>query len=491
MRRADLVFLFTSLAFACDSKHYRECSTSDDCVQAGVPGTCRPSPTSTKKWCSYPDSSCPSPPAERWGVLAGDGLAETCVVQEAVDAGIVDAPVVDAGGEDAPIDAMPDAMPDASPDADICSTTPPITNGQPATLVLGQPDFVSNMANNGGLGDDSLNRPSSVVVAGTKLWVHDAQNGRVLQWDTLPIVDGQAANHVLGQLSMFATQTGPSDRLLTPISGGPRVYSDGTRVYVSDPISNRVLIWNMAATENGPPAAVVLGQTAFDASAAGKGASNFDVPLGLWADAEHLIVADYDNSRVLIWNSIPTTNGAPADVVLGWPDFGLGNGDTVVFPPIADSLNHPNDVYSDGARLFVADTANNRVLIWNEIPTVNGTPADVVVGQSGFTNYQSNAGGAGPNSAGLFLPRGITGNRCSLFVADTDNHRVVVYTPVPTANGTPATAVLGQPTLISGTDPAAPTAEAIKYPAGMTVRFDKLFVADTFWHRVLRYDLSL
>ena len=36
-------------------------------------------------------------------------------------------------------------------------------------------------------------------------------------------------------------------------------------------------------------------------------------------------------------------------------------------------------VASDGRYLAVADTANNRVLIWNEIPTQNGQPADMVI----------------------------------------------------------------------------------------------------------------
>ncbi len=104
------------VAAACGSgDHFRECTSNAECDQAGIPGTCRPSPVSDKKWCSFPDTSCPAPPAERWGALAGDGLAEMCVDQETMDGGMPDARPVDGGGEpDAPIaDAAP--MPDATP----------------------------------------------------------------------------------------------------------------------------------------------------------------------------------------------------------------------------------------------------------------------------------------------------------------------------------------------------------------------------------------
>ena len=35
--------------------------------------------------------------------------------------------------------------------------------------------------------------------------------------------------------------------------------------------------------------------------------------------------------------------------------------------------------------LFVADTQNNRVMVWNTLPTKNNQPADFVLGQPNFT----------------------------------------------------------------------------------------------------------
>ncbi len=67
----------------------------------------------------------------------------------------------------------------------------------------------------------------------------------------------------------------------------------------------------------------------------------------------------------------------------------------------AGSLFSPASVSSDGQHLFVADNYQNRVLIWNSIPTSNGQPADVVVGQKDFVSNNSNTLSATVDSAGV------------------------------------------------------------------------------------------
>ena len=69
--------------------------------------------------------------------------------------------------------------------------------------------------------------------------------------------------------------------------------------------------------------------------------------------------------RVLIFNSSPTTSEQPADVVLGQGSFTEGSRnrcgcDTAA----ADTLHAPHFMFWDGCRLFVADSDNNRVLIY-------------------------------------------------------------------------------------------------------------------------------
>ena len=107
-------------------------------------------------------------------------------------------------------------------------------------------------------------------------------------------------------------------------------------------------------------------------------------PQGVWIQNGKLYVADTQNNRVLIFNQIPTSNGAAADVVLGQPNI-----TTFVEPDLTQQTNNataslllnPVSVTSDGVHLFVTDLGYNRVLIWNSIPSTNAAPADVVVGQ--------------------------------------------------------------------------------------------------------------
>ena len=78
-------------------------------------------------------------------------------------------------------------------------------------------------------------------------------------------------------------------------------------------------------------------------------------------------------------------NNQPADVVVGQPDF------TSLSPsansPTAKSMRGPQGVWIQNGKLYVADTGNNRVLIFNRIPTANGAAADVVLGAPDFTTF--------------------------------------------------------------------------------------------------------
>lgn len=54
--------------------------------------------------------------------------------------------------------------------------------------------------------------------------------------------------------------------------------------------------------------------------------------------------------------------GQEADVILHGTAFNESGGPLI--------LNHPGKIATDGEHLIVADTWNNRVLIWNEIPNM-------------------------------------------------------------------------------------------------------------------------
>src|SRR5262249_38618218 len=87
-------------------------------------------------------------------------------------------------------------------------------------------------------------------------------------------------------------------------------------------------------------------------------------PTGVATDGTHLVVADRMNHRVLVWNAIPTVSDAPADAVIGQgsPTGNVANGGSGPFVPVQDGLNLPTGVAIQGASVYVADTENNRVV---------------------------------------------------------------------------------------------------------------------------------
>ena len=164
------------------------------------------------------------------------------------------------------------------------------------------------------------------------------------------------------------------------------VWSNGTVLYVADAYNNRVLIWNSIPTTNNPPANLVLGEpymTTYTTDYGGSvSASNFNEVEWVYSDGTRVYAADENNNRVLIWNTMPTSNMAPANLALGQPDLTSSavNNGGGVS---ATEMNLGHVPYYDGTRLFVTDTSNNRILVWNSIPTASGTPASGVLGQGG------------------------------------------------------------------------------------------------------------
>src|SRR5262249_6338594 len=122
-------------------------------------------------------------------------------------------------------------------------------------------------------------------------------------------------------------------------------------------------------------------QSNFTGTASARSQSGMNLPLGVATDGRIVAVADAANNRVLIWNSMPAVNGQNADIVLGQPDFNSLAPVTVS----ASTLRAPQGVWIQNGKFFVADTQNNRVLIWNSIPTKSNQPADLVLGQPDFT----------------------------------------------------------------------------------------------------------
>jgi hypothetical protein len=335
-------------------------------------------------------------------------------------------------------------------------------------FVLGQPDLtrVAESLISASLVTSTPAAPSGSLGSGSVFTVPD--RARVLVFDTPPSYNFEPATRVIGQPGF--TTNGPVDYrgiLASTLAGPSDVAISGGTLAVADRGNNRVLLYTASGvTESGAVATVVLGQSNATSYVPNldqqtPSASTISGPGAVALDGTHLIVSDTENHRVLIWNSIPTTTGAAADLVLGQADFtgrapNRGRGDTNgdgFSDAGPDGFFYPMGVASDGTHLFVVDRMNHRVLVWNSFPTSNGQAADAVIGQPDFTTVQANFGmGAYTFVAnGLNLPTGATLVGTSLWIADTENNRLVRWDSV-TTSPTPG-AVVGQSSLASVVNP--------------------------------------
>ncbi len=281
---------------------------------------------------------------------------------------------------------------------------------------------------------------------------------------------------------------------------GPRgacLTARGQALWICDTGHHRLLGWKTQPESDLTPADWVIGQTDFGREGRnGKtetGATTLNVPTGLCTVGKGLAVADAWNHRVLIWNHLPTANNAIPDIVLGQSDFesSLANhGDDV---PSASSMHWPYGVYSCDGRLFVADTGNRRVLVWNSIPTTNGQKADRVLGQNDFTTRDENAGHE-PSNMSMRWPHAITIWKNYLCVSDAGNNRLLLWKEDNTECGAMADLVLGQAdtnTVDYNQSLYWPRQNTLNMPYGMTSWGDWLFVADTANSRLLGWHIDL
>ncbi|MBI4866686.1 MAG: beta-propeller fold lactonase family protein [Candidatus Wallbacteria bacterium] len=303
---------------------------------------------------------------------------------------------------------------------------------------------------------------------------------------------------------------------------------DGTRKFVSDTFNNRILVYTpISATTPttciGQPDLVT--QTANNGSAGAAG--GLSAPLGLLyvpstqaAFGDTLFVADSGNHRVLVYKNaskLPPFTTAPADIVYGHPTMTETSASAT---PTATSLSLPSGVavmtnVSTGAvgftlfvtavtRVFVADTGNNRVVCFEESVTTSrtlgipdtptptlppsGDTASFAIGQPDLT---TSAVVSPPTAASLRGPAGVFVDTSTgkLVVADTLAARVLIYADNKTITGSGASALvaLGEPSLVTDSANATVTATSLSQPQGIWITTDTLFVADAFDHRVLRY----
>jgi len=349
------------------------------------------------------------------------------------------------------------------------------TSGQAASVVIGQADFTSGSANRGGaVGANTLNESyAEPFVASGVMYLPDENNNRTLVYNSIPTTNGASADFAIGQANLTSSGSGTS---ATAVYCPEQAVISNGKMIQADYCNHRIIIYNTVPTSSPGTIDVVVGQPNKTSNTSGCTASTLHNPESVVTAGGKLIVTDGDNSRVLIWNTIPTTDGAAADVVLGQTSFtscSKNGGGTVG----ASTFSYPAGMWSDGTRLAVADYDNNRVLIWNSIPTNNNQAADLVLGQANFTDISCNRGGSATASTLCDPYDGVYFTSAQMFVGDENNNRVLIWNSFPTTNGQAADVVLGEPNMTTTTNGTSAT--LMNNPTGMFLYNKQLIVSDT------------
>jgi uncharacterized protein (TIGR03437 family) len=225
--------------------------------------------------------------------------------------------------------------------------------------------------------------------------------------------NGQAARAVIGQSSFSAREAGITANALSVSNG---------RLYVAD-TSKHLLAFDLSQI----PGASQEVQASQSSTCAVCGFSpvavlNQPVIPGISAisvSGKSVAVVDTVNQRVLVWRD------TSSESALKGPDVVLGGGSQQSVPIDASTLIEPISVALDGERLFVGDGALHRVLVWNSLPASDNQPADAVLGQPNFTTSTTPDVPA-PDT--ISQPVALESDGADLFVADSVNRRILVFT---------------------------------------------------------------
>ncbi|MBL8482497.1 MAG: hypothetical protein JNJ60_09885 [Rhodocyclaceae bacterium] len=383
--------------------------------------------------------------------------------------------------------------PSLRPDADRYGLAQPLFAGAAPRLILGEVRAQDGLALPIAAAPGALFGPRGALLCGQDgpLWVCDTGHHRLLGWAALPGQDGAPADWVIGQADAYHEgRNGKGSAGAASLNVPTGITRCGAGMAVADAWNHRILIWRDLPRASGVPADVVLGQSDFtcvDANrgAALPGAASLFWPYGVHWDGARLWVADSGNRRVLMWNGLPEQNGRPADLVLGQSDF-ASRDENGGAGPSAASMRWPHAVCRWQDSLLVADAGNNRIMVWNAAPASHNAACDFVLGQRDFAAVDHNQNLYWPRAGSLNMPYGLAAAGNLLVVADTANSRLLGWHRDDCGMGSPARLLAGQPDFQSKGDNRwqLPARDSFCWPYAVGVCADQLVVADSGNNRI-------
>ncbi len=426
-----------------------------------------------------------------------------------------------------------------------------ITNGQAADRVFGQADFVSgdpgdlvypsriayslvydrlyvgdaenkvkiyntiSLKSNGDPYDNYLGNGSStqsqnaisnpLAVDTTGAYLFSSGTNSLKIFDVAVLVDEENAIDSVGQYddagAVSYTKSGANNGPNKWGLNNPASVAIDTvdhRLFVGDSRNARVLVYNLDSSNQLLDLLpdLVLGKEDFSQSSCGGWTDTCFLP----SDTNDVIRLEYDHlhKRLFVstqwYHSVFVIDADPLTLdsyeavsyIIGQSSFFMPSRGTT-----QSKLDTPSGLFYDptNENLYVADSGNNRVLVFNVTPATmaNGIAAENVIGQADFISSSS-----GRTQSQLWFPVDVNMLGTNLFVADYNSNRVLVYDlSGGITDGMPADNVLGQADFVSG-EILSNSTSSLGYPQGLTVdtNSNRLFVSQWFKSRITVFDVS-
>lgn len=344
-----------------------------------------------------------------------------------------------------------------------------------------------------GEANNALLAPRCVCMHNHLLVVSDTGQNRVFVWKHFSFQNHQQPDVVLGQKENNETERNAGATVSASSLQYPSaVWTNGEKLVVADAWNHRVLIWHSLPTQNFQPADTVVGQMNFESNlpnVMGIGklptAHTLNWPYGVFSNGKELWIADTGNRRVLYYHTIPTTNFAGADELIGQDTFfdkDYDNNNAVW--PYAVKISSNNE-------MIIADTQYYRALLWSNWKDALTKKAEIIIGQKNINDNGQNQYQLKPSANtlnwvydGCFYNNGIA-------IADTGNSRILLYNKLPELSNAVANEQIGQPNFETHGETSlsmkSTIANEMYWPFAINACNELLLVADTGNHRILFY----
>ena len=271
----------------------------------------------------------------------------------------------------------------------------------------------------------SFNLPRDITTDGTSLYVADSGNYTIRKIDFPAGPEGTAV------VTTIAGAVGVSGSLDSPNTGSNArfnvlngITTDGKNLYVTDSNNTiRKIVLPSPGTVSSGPVTTVAGAPGTTGTADGlQSAARFNLPSHITTDGPNLYVTDFSSSTIrkieLITGAVTTIAGKaePGGAAGSHADSTDGTGQSARF-------NQPNGITCDGSNLYVTDSYDNtiRKIVLSPGTVYSGPVTTIAGGAAGPAGGLTDGVGIAAN---FNFPIGITTDGTSLFITDSQNHRI-------------------------------------------------------------------